>query len=131
MAPCNRDRLERRSYSRLAGFWLVIAAALLLTQTVFAAARLPRPWVPVRYPELFVQDFNAGFSLAETNNQLSAGPYLLDAGWDGFALERMGDNLTPYLIPGLSESGHTNLAVAGSFRFWPGSMGSPPAGLAL
>ncbi len=57
--------------------------------------------------------------LAEsTNAEIVIGNYTFEESWSGYALQRAGTSVTPFVVPAL-DSGHTNITCnTGTIRFW-------------
>jgi hypothetical protein len=88
--------------------------------------------VPEVVSVLFEEDFDEYDVLGITNEQLFiSGLGTLDASWSGYALQRSGDGLTPFVVPGLDTAGRTNFisgGAGGAFRFWVDPRWSTAAG---
>jgi len=56
-----------------------------------------------------------------TNAQVTVGKFVFDESWSGYALQRSGAAVTPFLVPAVDSTGHTNISCnnsAGTIRFW-------------
>jgi hypothetical protein len=96
----------------LIGFFVLILGA-------GARPRFPYPPLPEVVSVLFHEEFDASFTYASTNAQIASGNYSLVESWNGYALDRTGSSLYPFIVEGVNNSGHTNLMPrAGSLRFW-------------
>jgi hypothetical protein len=98
----------------------LVACALGSTTNVLAA---PRPsWadlLPDFTPALYHESFDEAFFWGCTNTQVVLGQYTFDESWSAFALQRSGDVVTPFFVPAVDSTGHTNVNCSqGSFRFW-------------
>ncbi len=105
-------------FKRLTGTLLALAATW--AGLVCAMPRSPLPPYPERVP-LYHESFDEDYFAGETNSVLSAlGLGCLDESWSGYALQRTGEAVTPFIIPALSSVGSTNVASAtgGSLRWW-------------
>src|SRR5207245_2781927 len=67
-----------------------------------------------------------------TNATVTAGNYTLVESWSGYALDRGGGSVVPFIIPGVDSSGHTNVMPSKSaLTMWLTpyySSGSVPGG---
>ena len=69
--------------------------------------------VPVLYRETFDEYWGGG-----TNAEIVIGNYTFEESWSGYALQRAGTSVTPFVVPAL-DSGHTNITCnTGAIRFW-------------
>jgi alpha-tubulin suppressor-like RCC1 family protein len=108
------------------GVWAALAGVAFLAVILLCGQRIhamPRsPWPPL--PEqalLFHEGFDEDFYLGETNATfLIPGSGTFDESWSGYALNRSGDMVIPFIVPAMSSIGHTNVSsdTAGTLRFW-------------
>ena len=97
------------------------ALLLLLLASVLNAEGSPRPPFP-GLPEwicrLYRQGFDEAYSPGITNRQVTIGNYTYVESWSGYALDRSGGSVYPFVVEGVDGNGHTNLASTGSLRVW-------------
>ena len=74
--------------------------------------------IPDSIPPLYHESFDEAFAWGATNAQSVLGNYTLDESWTGYALQRSGTSVTPFYVPGVDATGHTNLSGSGTIRFW-------------
>src|SRR5580658_7574201 len=97
---------------------LSMAAVLLSAGNVHAMPRNPFPPYPEPRP-LYYESFDWNYFTGETNSDLTLlGLGVLDESWSGYALQRSGESVTPFIIPALNADGSTNISPGGSFRWW-------------
>jgi hypothetical protein len=97
-----------------------ILAGLLWTHGVCAMPRGPLPPFP-ESPPLCHESFDEDYFAGETNGELViSGLGFLDESWSGYALQRTGATVTPFVIPALNSNGTTNVSsdTDGALRFW-------------
>jgi len=85
-----------------------------------AEPRAPLPPVPEQAP-LDHESFDEEYFAGETNSELTiAGLGLLEESWSGYALQRAGDSVAPFVVPALNSSGYTNISsdTGGALRWW-------------
>jgi alpha-tubulin suppressor-like RCC1 family protein len=78
------------------------------------------PPIPEQAP-IYHESFDEDFFLGETSSVLSvSGLGMFDESWSGYALQRTGASVTPFIVPALNSSGHTNISsdAGGALRFW-------------
>jgi len=83
--------------------------------------RAPIPPPPEGAAPLYYESFDEAYFVGETNSQLIiAGLGVLDESWSGYALQRAGESVTPFIVPALNSSGETNIAsdTGGALRWW-------------
>jgi alpha-tubulin suppressor-like RCC1 family protein len=108
-------------------FFQHLARGVILAGLVFcagAARGAPRsPFPP--FPEsgvIYHQSFDGFHSIASGDARVVVpGVGTLVESWSGYALERSGTNLLPWIVPAVDpNSGHTNLTCdsSGAIRFW-------------
>ena len=86
--------------------------------TVVAAPRSPLPLPEFVFP-LYHETFDDAYYGGATDAELTVGSYTLEESWSGYALQRAGTSVTPFVVPGMDSTGHTNLkSNAGAVRFW-------------
>ena len=86
------------------------------------AGRPARPLVggthPRGHPPLFHETFDEVYSRGMTNAQVTLGNYTYVESWSGYALQRVGTTVMPFVVSAL-DSGCTNFAgAAGTLRCW-------------
>lgn len=105
------------------GGLLLVACFLFCPASLSARPRPPAPplpeMAPILFHEAFDEYYNAGYT---TNHEIFVSGYgTLVQSWSGYALQRDGLDLPPFIVPGIATNGNTNLASNGSggaFRFW-------------
>src|ERR1700722_10016352 len=110
---CCWKRFDRAVYPLVAGslFWV---------QSVSAMPRWPMPPVPGKSPS-FYERFDDYYFPGDTNSSLVvSGLGTLEESWSGYALQRSGSEVTPFVVPALSSAGYTNVScdTGGVLRFW-------------
>ena len=105
-----------------ASFAAAFSVALLIAGAFDVAAkpRPPLPPLPELAPLLFHTSFDEPF-WARTEKLASFHPAYTDLveSWSGYALRRAGKAVTPFIVPALDQSGHTNVNCSdGAIRFW-------------
>jgi RHS repeat-associated protein len=122
MNPTIAQKRNRSPYKRWPLIALAFTAGLMLAFHAPAIPRPPYPYLPSRAPELVHLHWDDQYSFRETNTQITLGQYNLVESWSGFALDRSGQLVVPWPIPGVDALGHTNLpntaTAAISARFW-------------
>ena len=113
---------SNQNYGLLRGFAhaTILAAIFLCAQNVCAAPRGPLPPFP-ESPPLYKQTFDVDYFLGLTNSELTVfGLGFLDESWSGYALQRTGEYLTPFIIPALDENGRVSIPsdASGALRWW-------------
>jgi alpha-tubulin suppressor-like RCC1 family protein len=98
---------------------LVLATILVSVCRAGAEPRTPLPEMP-EWP-LYYQGFNSPYQFGATNPEVvvtSSG--ILTQSWSGYALDRSGPVVVPFVIPALDSAGHTNVSCAtgGALRWW-------------
>src|SRR6185436_334581 len=84
-----------------------------------AAPRPPLPPLPDLSQALCKERFDEPYRAGFTNAQVSFSDYTFVESWSGYALQRSGGNLTPFVLPAVSVAGRTNLACdSGALSFW-------------
>jgi len=104
-------------------FFQQLACACILAGLAFCPAaalagpRPPLPPVPER-PALYYQGFDQSYSPTSFQAHISvAGLGTLVESWSGYALDRSGPNVIPWILPGVDASGHANVScVSGAIR---------------
>jgi alpha-tubulin suppressor-like RCC1 family protein len=102
---------------------LAFAIICFLTSggTAWALPRNPLPPVP-EFGILYYQGFDRFHAVATGDAQAAIpGLGLLVESWSGYALDRSGPNVLPFIVPALSpNTGHTNIVcdASGAIRFW-------------
>jgi alpha-tubulin suppressor-like RCC1 family protein len=97
-----------------------ILVGLISAQTLCAAPRSPLPPVPEHQP-IFHESFDEDFFEGQTNAQLAVPGFgFLDESWSGYALDRTGETVVPFIVPALDSTDHKNLAsdTGGALRCW-------------
>jgi hypothetical protein len=116
---------------------LILAGILLGAANLPAMPRGPLPPYP-ESPPLYHESFDEEYSPGQTKSELTVlGLGVLDESWSGYALQRTGEAVTPFLIPSLNDNGQTNISsdTGGALRFWvkpswsSGASNGPPATL--
>ena len=120
MKTLARQDVSWRKLSRLLAGAFIVACAFGSAPHALAAPR--EPWwaglLPESIPPLYHETFDEVYSQGMTNAQVTVGKYTYDESWSGFALQRSGDAVAPFVVPAL-DMGHTNLACEqGTIRFW-------------
>ena len=96
----------------------LVAGLLISSQSgALAKPRRPLPPIPPTGPVLFSESFDEAYTVGATNAQVTLGNYTYAESWTGYALQRSG-TITPFLIPGVDATGHTNLATSGAIHVW-------------
>jgi hypothetical protein len=99
---------------------LILAGILLGAGNLPAMPRGPLPPYP-ELPPLYHESFDENYLAGQTNSEVTVfGLGVLDESWSGYALQRTGEAVTPFLIPALNANGSTNLCsdTGGALRFW-------------
>jgi hypothetical protein len=99
---------------------LILAGILLGAANLPAMPRGPLPPYP-ESPPLYHESFDEEYSPGQTKSELTVlGLGVLDESWSGYALQRTGEAVTPFLIPSLNDNGQTNISsdTGGALRFW-------------
>ncbi len=110
-----------------------ILAGLFWAHGVCAMPRWPLPPVP-ESPPLCHESFDAGYFVGETNGELMiSGLGVLDESWSGYALQRTGDSVVPFIVPALDAGGNTIITsdTGGALRWWVRPYWSGGAGTGL
>jgi hypothetical protein len=101
--------------------WVLVLAAIgAFTPRAGADPRGPLP--PVPEPKiLHYESFDSPYQSGATNRAVvvtTSG--VLTQSWSGYALDRSGPAVVPFVIPALDAVGHTNVScgTAGALRFW-------------
>ena len=97
-----------------------LAVSWLCAFDLSARPRPPLPPLPELAPALWRASFDEAYSYRMTNAQLSVAGYgeLIES-WSGYALQRSGRSVVPFIVPALDSKGRTNIACdAGAIRFW-------------
>jgi hypothetical protein len=97
-----------------------LVAAILALSFITALARPRDPWPPLPEfaPVLYHEGFDDIYSWRMTNASWEIPGYgTLIESWSAYTLQRAG-GVTPFIVPGIDSSGHTNYAPAGALRFW-------------
>jgi hypothetical protein len=82
--------------------------------------RAPLPPVPEE-ASLCHETFDADYFLDDTNASIAiTGFGVLDQSWSGYALERSGESVVPFVVPAVDSTGHINVScdVGGALRLW-------------
>ena len=97
-----------------------MAVFSLYTFGVLAKPRPPLPPLPEFAPMFWHASFDEAYSYRTTNAQLAVADFgNLAESWSGYALQRSGWRVTPFIVPALSPTGHTNIdSNSGAIRFW-------------
>ena len=107
-----------KNYHRLYAA-LTISAWYLCKASAPAAPRPPLPPIPEFASQLYHESFDASFSSGITNAQVIKDQFTYDESWSGYALQRVGDVVLPYVVPALDFKGRTNVSCSqGTIRFW-------------
>ena len=72
-------------------------------------------------PPLCHESFDEEYFQGQTNSEIMiSGLGFLDESWSGYALQRAGEAVTPFVVPALDAYGRTNVSsdTGGSLRFW-------------
>jgi hypothetical protein len=97
-----------------------VLAVLFLGQSAWAAPRSPLPPYPEAAP-LASESFDADYFAGWTNGDLFISGFgVLDESWSGYAMQRSGASVTPFIVPALNASGYTNITsdTGGALRWW-------------
>ena len=105
------------SFSTILMRTFVVAGLLAFGPGGFANPRRPLPPIPPTGPVLYSESFDEAYTVGATNAQVTLGNYTCDESWSGYALQRSG-TISPFLVPGVDASGHTNLAASGAIHVW-------------
>ncbi len=104
--------------SWLGAFLVALFLSLVASWNAAAAPRSPLP-LPVFVVPLYHESFDGAYYNGATDAELAVGNYTLEESWSGYALQRAGTSVTPFVIPGVNSTGHTNInSNAGAVRFW-------------
>jgi hypothetical protein len=99
---------------------VILAGIILFAPNVPAMPRPPLPPVPEQ-PSLYHESFDINYFWGDTNAEIVIPEFgLLDESWSGYALNRSGESVVPFIVPALDSAGHTNIAsdTGGALRFW-------------
>jgi alpha-tubulin suppressor-like RCC1 family protein len=120
-APSKKMMLSRQSFAIIFGLTLaLIFTGLFCISSALAMPRGPLPPVP-EAPALYHESFDEEYYPGETNIQLVvSGWWLFNESWSGYALERSGDSVTPFIVPAQTPDGYTNISadMGGALRWW-------------
>ena len=85
-----------------------------------ARPRPPLPPLPEFAPLLYHESFDTAYRYRMTNAHLSVANYgELVESWSGYALQRAGAKVKPFIVPAVDAAGHTNIACdSGIVRCW-------------
>ena len=102
---------------------ILLLALLLCGSPLRHALAAPRPsWadlIPDFITPSYHESFDEAFYWGATNAQVVLDKYTLNESWSGYALQRSGAAVTPFYVPGVDSTGHTNINCSqGSVRFW-------------
>ena len=106
----------------LVNFALATIMAVILLHGHNICAMPREPWPP--YPESPALDqacFDENYFPGQTNSELVIFDLgFLDESWSGYALQRAGESVTPFIIPALNAAGTTNISsdTGGALRWW-------------
>ena len=107
-----------KNYHRLYAV-LTISAWYLCMAGTPAAPRPPLPPIPEFASQLYHESFDALFSSGITNAQVTTDKFTYAESWSGYALQRAGDAVVPFVIPALDVKGRTNVSCSqGTIRVW-------------
>jgi hypothetical protein len=95
----------------------LVVVSLLFSAAALAKPRMPLPPFPPPAPVLYSESFDEAYTVWITNAEVTLGNYTYDESWSGYALQRLG-TITPFLVDGVEDTGHTNLAASGAVQFW-------------
>jgi hypothetical protein len=112
--------LNQRNYISKLAFTTTLVGLLYCQQNVWAMPRSPLPPIPEQTP-LYHETFDGDYFLGDTNCQLViSGLGVLDESWSGYALERTGSPVEPFIISALNGDGSINITsdTGGALRFW-------------
>jgi hypothetical protein len=82
--------------------------------------RPPLPPVPEQAP-LYHESFDEDYFAGQTNAELViSGLGTLEESWSGYALQRAGESVAPFIVPALDSNGQTNISsdTGGALRWW-------------
>ena len=92
---------------------------LTFTLTGLASPRPPLPPIPEFASLLYHESFDALFSSGITNAQVTTDKFIYAESWSGYALQRVGDVVAPFVVPALDFKSHTNVSCnQGTIRVW-------------
>jgi hypothetical protein len=94
--------------------WLLVISVA----DVKASPRPPFPGLPDFISRLYHEEFDEGYTPGITNQQITISNYTYVESWSGYALDRSGSSVYPFMVEGVDGGGHTNLASTGSLRMW-------------
>ena len=95
--------------------------------------RPPLPPLPEQAP-LYHESFDEDYFAGQTNAELMiSGLGMLEESWSGYALQRAGDSVVPFIVPALNSSGCTNISsdTGGALRCWVKPYWSSGAGTGM
>ena len=98
---------------------VLLAVQLAVSRSTPAAPRPPLPPIPEFASLLYHESFDALYSSGSTNAQVITDKFTYAESWSGYALQRAGDAVMPFMVPALDAKGHTNVSCSqGTIRFW-------------
>ena len=118
METARRNNRCRGRFESLAQ--MAVLAGLFWAQAICAMPRCPWPPVPELAVPLYYETFDEDYFAGETNSDLAISGLVLEESWSGYALQRTGEAVVPFIVPALDSSGHTNITsdAGGTLRFW-------------
>jgi len=97
----------------------VVAGCLLCATGAVAAPRGLPPPMPEIVPVIYYEGFNEAYTNGMTNSQITIGNFTLVESWAGYALQRSGSTVTPFVVPAVDTNAHVNVTCdAGAIRLW-------------
>ncbi len=109
-----------RRNSTITPHLLCLFGLMIFTSHVFAEPRVPLPALPSMALGLYHNRFDEAYWFGKQRSetvQTEAGT--LVESWSGYALQRAGNNVTPFVVPAVGERGQLNVACDfGSVGFW-------------
>jgi hypothetical protein len=114
--------MKTRKRTKRLRLLIVVWAALVIGMPAGSRARprSPLPPIPEFAPLLFRESFDFAYSYRTTNAVVSVPNYgeLIES-WSGYALQRAGARVTPFIVPAVDSTGRTNFsATGGVLRWW-------------
>ncbi len=98
---------------------VLFAVQFTVSLSIHASPRPPLPPIPEFASQLYHESFDASFFSGTTNTQIITDQFTYVESWSGYALQRAGDVVVPFVVPALDFKGRTNVSCnQGTIRFW-------------